>query len=135
MIQEIEPQHTYLTRAGLPMTDNELTVSGMVTDTKQGTTKKGKPFGILTLQDYIDTYRFVMFDVNYINNSKYFTKGYLLLIKGSLKPKYRNNDEKEFVVKEIHLLSSVRKKLVGIFEKAIRKKLKEARQTKNRTAE
>ncbi len=134
MIREIEPQHTYLTRVGSSMTDNELTVAGMVTDTKQGTTKKGKPFGILTLQDHVDTHKFVMFDVNYINNSKYFTKGYLLLIKGNLKPKYRNNDEKEFVVKEIHLLSSVRKRLVEIFEKAVRKRLKEARQTKNRTA-
>lgn len=93
--------------------EKELTVAGIVSDIRQGTTRKGKPFGILTLQDYTDTYRLAMFNTDYINYSKYFAVGYFLLIKGRIQPKYYNKEELEFKVKKIHLLPNVREELIN----------------------
>ena len=70
--------------------DREVVVAGMVTDTKNGIGKNGKPYGSFTLQDYSDSFRFMMFDKDYIDNSKFFTIGYYLLIKGRVqKRKYQ----------------------------------------------
>ena len=79
---------------------------------KKRTTKKGSPYGILTIQDYTDTYELSMFSNDYINYSKYFATGYFLLIKGKLQPKYYKNDELELKVKKIHLLPDVREELI-----------------------
>ena len=62
--------------------DRDVTVAGMVTDTKNGIGKNGKPYGSFTLQDYTDSFRFMVFDKDYIENSKFFIIGYYLLIKG-----------------------------------------------------
>ncbi|MCK4466258.1 MAG: DNA polymerase III subunit alpha, partial [Bacteroidales bacterium] len=40
----------------------ELTIAGIVTGVKTGTTKTGRPYGFLTLQDYSDSYRFALFN-------------------------------------------------------------------------
>jgi DNA polymerase III subunit alpha len=91
--------------------DREVTVAGMVTDTRSGISKNGKPYGSLTLQDYTDSFRFILFDKDYIENSKYFHIGYYLLIKGKIQ-KRQYNDEFEFRIKTVHLLSSVRDDLI-----------------------
>ncbi len=92
--------------------DREVVVAGMVSDTKNGIGKNGKPYGSLTLQDYTDSFRFMLFDKDYIDNSKFFNMGYYLLIKGRVqKRKYREN-ELEFSIKKIYLLSSVKDELI-----------------------
>ncbi len=62
--------------------DSDVTVAGMVTDTKNGISKNGKPYGSFTIQDYTDSFRLMLFDKDYIENSKFFTIGYYLLIRG-----------------------------------------------------
>jgi DNA polymerase III subunit alpha len=49
--------------------DREVIVGGMVTETKNAISKNGKPYGTLTLQDYTDSFRFMLFDKDYIENS------------------------------------------------------------------
>ena len=46
--------------------DRDVIVAGMVTDTRNGIGKNGKPYGSFTLQDYSDSFRFMMFDKDYI---------------------------------------------------------------------
>ena len=94
--------------------DKEITVAGIVTDIKNETTRKGNPYGVLTIQDYTDTYRLAMFSNDYINYRNYFKDvGLFLLIKGKFQPKYYNNDELEFKVKKIHLLPDVKEELIN----------------------
>jgi DNA polymerase-3 subunit alpha len=84
----------------------------MVTETKNGIGKNNKPYGSFTLQDYTDSFRFIMFDKDYIDNSKYLITGYYLLIRGRVqKRKYRDN-ELEFSIRKINLLSSVKDELI-----------------------
>lgn len=92
--------------------DREVTVAGMVSDTKNGIGKNGKPYGSFTIQDYTDSFRFMLFDKDYIDNSKFFTVGYYLLVRGRVQKKKYREDEIEFAIKKIHLLSSVKDELI-----------------------
>jgi DNA polymerase III subunit alpha len=92
--------------------DRDVTVAGMVTETRNGIGKNGKPYGSFTIQDYTDSFRFMLFDKDYIDNSKYFFNGYYLLVKGRVQKRRYKEDEIEFKIKTITLLSSVKDELV-----------------------
>jgi DNA polymerase-3 subunit alpha len=92
--------------------ERDVVVAGMVTDTRNGIGKNGKPYGSFTLQDYSDSFRFMMFDKDFIEFSKYFTLGYYLLIKGRVQKRKYKEDELEFRIKTITLLSSVKDELI-----------------------
>jgi DNA polymerase-3 subunit alpha len=92
--------------------ERDVVVAGMVTDTKNGIGKNGKPYGSFTLQDYSDSFRFIMFDKDYIENSKFFITGYYLLVKGRVQRRKYKEDELEFRIKTINLLSSVKDELI-----------------------
>jgi DNA polymerase III subunit alpha len=92
--------------------DRDVTVAGMVIDTRNGISKNGKPYGSFTIQDYSDSFRLMMFDKDYIENSKFFTIGYYLLLKGRVQKRPYREDELEFKVKTINLLSSVKDDLI-----------------------
>jgi DNA polymerase-3 subunit alpha len=93
--------------------DRDVIVAGMVTETKNGIGKNGKPYGSFTLQDYSDSFRFIMFDKDYIENSKFFITGYYLLVKGRVQKRKYRDDELEFRIKTITLLSSVKDELIN----------------------
>jgi DNA polymerase-3 subunit alpha len=92
--------------------ERDVTVAGMVTETRNGIGKNGKPYGSFTIQDYTDSFRFMMFDKDFIDNSKFFTMGYYLLIKGRVQKRKYKEDELEFKIKTINLLSSVKDELI-----------------------
>ena len=92
--------------------DKDVIVAGMVTDVKTGISKNGKPYGSFTIQDYTDSFRFMMFDKDYVEHSKFFTIGFYLLVKGRVQKKRYNEDELELKIKSINLLSSVKDELV-----------------------
>jgi len=92
--------------------DRDVVVAGMVTDTKNGIGKNGKPYGSFTLQDYSDSFRFMMFDKEYLEFSKFFIVGYYLMVKGKVRKRKFREDELEFHVKSINLLSSVKDELI-----------------------
>ena len=92
--------------------NRDVCVAGIVTETRNGVSKNGKPYGGFTLQDYSDSFRFMIFDKEYVNMSKFFQTGYYLLVRGKIQPRTYNPGELEFKIKDIHLLSSVREDLV-----------------------
>ncbi|MGE5420909.1 MAG: DNA polymerase III subunit alpha, partial [Chloroflexota bacterium] len=92
--------------------DREVTIAGMVTEVRNGIGKNGKPYGSMTLQDYSDSFRFMLFDRDFIDNSKFFTLGYYLLIKGRVQKRKYREDELEFKIRTINLLSSVKDELI-----------------------
>ncbi len=92
--------------------DRDVTIAGMVTDTKNAISKNGKPYGSFILQDYTDSFRFMLFDKDYIDNSKFLISGYYLLIKGRVQKRKYREDEIEFRIKTINLLSSVKDELI-----------------------
>ena len=93
--------------------NRDVCVAGIVTDTRSGVTKNGKPFGGFTLQDYSDSFSFLLFDKDYVAFSNYFRNDYQLLVKGRVQGRHFNPDELEFKIKEIHLLTAVREDLIN----------------------
>lgn len=93
--------------------NREVCVAGIVTDTRSGVTKNGKPFGGFTLQDYTDSFTFLLFDKEFVALSNFFVTDYHLLVKGKVQGRHYNPDELELRIKEIHLLSSVRDDLIN----------------------
>jgi DNA polymerase-3 subunit alpha len=91
--------------------ERDVVVAGMVTEIRDGTTKNGKPWGSFTIQDYSDSFRFMLFDKDFVDNRKFCVVGYYLLINGRVQKK-SYNDELEFRIKKITLLSSVKDELV-----------------------
>ena len=92
--------------------NREITVAGMVTEARSGTSKNGKPFGSLILQDYTDSYRFMLFDKDYVNNSKFFSPGFFLIIRGKVQKRKFKEDELEVRITNINLLTSIREEMV-----------------------
>jgi len=90
----------------------ELTIAGMVTEVRHAIAKNGNPYGFLTLQDYSESYRFALFGKDYENFRKYCYEDYSLLIKGKVQAKPYRDNELEFKIKQIMLLSQVREDLV-----------------------
>ncbi|NVK50059.1 MAG: DNA polymerase III subunit alpha, partial [Cyclobacteriaceae bacterium] len=90
----------------------EIQLAGIVTDFAHRTTKNGKPFGTLTLEDYQGGFTFFLFGEDYVKYKEYFMKGWFLFIKGKVGQKKWAENELEFKVGSIMLLSEVRGKMV-----------------------
>lgn len=86
----------------------EVIVGGMVTATRRGTTKKGTPFGIFTLEDYSGAYEFPLFGNDLPKFGNFIEKGYFIMIRGNVVPKRFNQEEREFKINQIDFLSEVR---------------------------
>ena len=56
--------------------------AGIVTDSKELTTKTGKHFGRVSIEDYSGSYTFSLFDKEWIESKNYFTHNYFLLLQG-----------------------------------------------------
>ena len=83
----------------------------MVTDAREGTSKNGNPYSTLTLSDYTDSYELFFFGQDYVNFHKYCKTGLFVMIKGSVKQRYKS-EYYEFKVNHIELLSEVRKNYI-----------------------
>jgi len=92
----------------------EISVAGLVTEVKHLTTKTGRPYGSLIMEDYSDSYKFMLFGKDYEDYRKYLNEGYSLLIKGSVQPNQwkKESTEVEFKIKSMILLNNAREELV-----------------------
>jgi len=91
---------------------NEIRLAGSVSTFAHRTTKNGKPFGTLSMEDYQGGFTFFLFGDDYIKYKEYFMTGWFLYIKGKVGQKKWNEHEMEFKIDSISLLSEVRSKMV-----------------------
>lgn len=103
----------------LPELDNldelqgrEVTTGGMVTAVRHSTTKRGNPYGILTLEDYSGPFEFAFFGSDYITFKNYFQEGLSLLVKGRVQARKYGNGDLEFKIASISLLNDARENLL-----------------------
>ena len=90
----------------------DMTFAGIITEVRAGTTKTGKPYGSIILEDFTDSHKMLFFSNDWIDFNKYFVVGYALLIKGKVQPKPFGDNELEIRVKTINMLANVREELV-----------------------
>lgn len=92
---------------------NELRMAGSVSSFAHRTTKNGKPFGTLTLEDYHGSYTFFIFGDDYVKFKQYFMTGWFLYLTGAVvQKKWGNENEIELKINSISLLSEVRGKMI-----------------------
>ncbi|MBA7533499.1 DNA polymerase III subunit alpha [subsurface metagenome] len=93
----------------------ELAVAGLVTEVRHLTTKTGRPFGSFLIEDYTDSYKFMLFGRDYEDYRKYMYEGYSLLIRGMMQPNQwrRDSESWEFKVKSIIILNNAREEIVN----------------------
>ena len=92
-------------------TKKVIRIGGIVTNVAHRTTRTGKPFGTLTIEDYRESHTFFLFSSDYLNYKKYLESGWFLFIQASLVPSWRNKDENELKILNIMHLSEVRDKM------------------------
>jgi len=89
----------------------ELTFGGIVTSAREGITKTGKPYGVMMIEDYYDSFEMALFGEDYVKFKLFMTPGYFLYIKGKVQSRFNQADNLELKVSNIQLLSELRDKL------------------------
>ncbi len=90
----------------------ELKIAGIVTAIENRTTKTGNPFGSITIEDYTDSHKITFFGNDYLDQKKYFTVGYQLVIKGKVQYRFNKPDgDLEFKPSNINMLSEIKDKV------------------------
>ncbi len=92
--------------------DRPLTCGGMVVDVRNGTTKRGNPYGIIKVEDYTGSYEFALFGDDYLNYGKYGQINMPIIINGSF-AKRQYGDRVEFHINSISQLSKVKGTMVN----------------------
>ncbi|MCF1752746.1 DNA polymerase III subunit alpha [Mariniradius sediminis] len=91
---------------------SDIKAAGIVTSFAHRTTKTGKPFGTLSMEDYHGAHTFFLFGDDYIKFKGYFMTGWFLYLSGSVHPNKFKENEFEFKINMIMLLNEVRGKMV-----------------------
>lgn len=90
----------------LKIYNKDVTLAAMVTGAKHAIGKSGKPFGVVSVEDYNDSYEIPLFGKEYEEFRKYLYEGYILLIKGTVKERwggYGNEPKKELDASQLTL--------------------------------
>jgi DNA polymerase-3 subunit alpha len=97
-----------------PNINKSYKISGLVTAAQERTTKAGKNFGNLTIEDYSGKLELTMWSNDYARFSPFFKVGLTLYLVGNIKPRMRYNGPEqvqegwEFKVTHVQMLESLR---------------------------
>jgi len=90
----------------------ELKVVGVVSSANHRMSKAGKPFGSFIIEDFSGFIEIPLFGENYLNYKKYLEAGYYLYIKGRVDNRWGKEDDFEFKISSIEMLTDVREKYI-----------------------
>ncbi len=90
----------------------EIVMGGIVTAFREGTTKTGRPFGILKLEDYTGSAELPLFGQDFIDYGKYCRPNLYLLIRGQYQARKYNEEELDFKIASIKQLPDVKDSMI-----------------------
>lgn len=90
----------------------EILMGGIVTGFREGTTKTGKPFGILKMEDFSGSGEIALFGQDYIDYGRYGKLGMYLLITARVEPGKWDSKKLDFKIGSIRLLQDEKEKLI-----------------------
>ncbi len=86
----------------------EINIAGIIAAKREGKTKTGKDFGILTLEDYSGTFELAFFGKDYTDYRQYFINETAIFVKGKVGPKWgKEGNELTFSIQKVGLLESL----------------------------
>ena len=83
---------------------------GIVTDFREGMTKKGNPYGIIKIEDFTGSGEIALFGKDYVDYSKFGKRGMYLLIKARVEDRY-NSGRLSLSIGAIQLLQEEKDRL------------------------
>lgn len=90
----------------------EVVMGGMVTTVREGSTKNGNPYGVMTIEDYSGVSELIMFGNEFVDKRKYFYPGLFLLGRGRMEPRRFKQEEFELKIHTFELLSEIKEKAI-----------------------
>ncbi len=104
--------------ANMPELKNkDLAFGGMISAVEHRTSKAGKPFGSVTLEDYSGSERFMLFGEDYVRFREYLVEGWFVMIKGMVRERSFGRDkgtgQLEFKISNVELLAEVKERFRG----------------------
>ena len=97
------------------LTDREdVILGGIVTNVRTGFTKNGKPFGIVTLEDFEGSGELALFGEDWGDKSGFFTIGASVYVTGKIKPRFSYNADgpKDLKITGVEFLQTVKDKAI-----------------------
>jgi DNA polymerase-3 subunit alpha len=96
-----------------PLEGAEIFIAGLVRSHTSAFTKNNKPYGTIYIEDYTDSFRLVLFNLDYVSFKNFFTPGYALMIRAVVQQRqFGNRNELELKIKNITMLPDVREELI-----------------------
>jgi DNA polymerase-3 subunit alpha len=92
--------------------NKELLLGGIVTAYREGTTKRGSPYGILTLEDFTGSGEIPLFGNDYINYGKFGKLGMYLFIRAAVEVRNAHVNMLDLKIKMITLLQDEKDRLI-----------------------
>ena len=109
---------TYICNTGVvELNDKDLLINrdllfgGIVTDFREGMTKKGSPYGIIKMEDFTGSAELPLFGKDYIEYSKYGKPGMYLLIRARVEDRF-NSGRLSLGIGTIQLLQDMKDQLI-----------------------
>ena len=87
---------------------DEVTFGGIVTGIRVGETKKGKPYGIVKIEDFTGAGEIPLFGKDWLDFRNYFLEGAALFIRAKAIPKQWGQGGHDLALKSIELLADVK---------------------------
>ena len=90
----------------------DVRIAGMVSEVEHRFTKKGNPFGTITIEDYHDSITFFLFGEDYPKYKPYMTEGWFLYAQCRVQDKKWKEGELEMKIVSVELLSEIKEKRI-----------------------
>lgn len=88
--------------------DKDITIAGIITSKREGKTKTGKDFGILTIEDFSGIYELAFFGKDYTDYRQYFIDETAIYVKGKVEYKWgKEENGLSFRILKVDLLESI----------------------------
>lgn len=91
----------------------DVTFGGLVTAVREGQTKRGSPYTIMSIEDYSGSVELAFFGEDSVNFGRFARIGLSVFLNAKIQPKRYREDELEIKVYAINLLSEVKDKLIS----------------------
>ena len=82
---------------------------GVVVDFENRTSKMGKAFGKIVIEDYLGNLEIMLFGKDFVEYSKYMSKGLFILVRAKVQDRYNQPGSLELKINKIELLEEVKK--------------------------
>ncbi|PSR05444.1 MAG: hypothetical protein BRD49_04735 [Bacteroidetes bacterium SW_10_40_5] len=92
----------------------QIAIGGIITSVMEKTDKRGRKFGIFTIEDYDHSIDLKLFSENYLKYRQIIEEGNAVYITGQVELEYKKADEYTIQIHDIQYLGNLREQIKGI---------------------